>query len=67
MKLPKHTRLRIQRLPFPNGGSNVLVLQVGTEMNTGSDDSIPPSQQNKDYIHWRDATLEDITEGLVAL
>lgn len=39
----------------------LVVLQVGENKNTGFDDeTTPPSNQNKDYIQWRDATMEDL-------
>lgn len=43
----------------------LIVLQVGTAMRTTCDDELAPrSQQNKPYIHWQDATLEDLSESI---
>ena len=41
-------------------GNVLLVLQVGFPANTGDSDDIPPSNRNKDYTAWRDATVEDL-------
>lgn len=40
----------------------LLVLQIGTRQNTGDSDDICPSERNKEYYQWRDATVEDLTQ-----